>query len=146
MKYSLLLIVLALSTACTSEYNDSISDHATHEDHAATISLNNGAKWDADDNTNKNVADMQKIAADFRDANATGMEGYKEFSNDLQSSLNTLIEECRMSGADHDALHKWLEPLLAANNFLSKTDDEETAAETVQAINEMLDNYNTYFE
>ena len=145
MKYTI-LVFLALSAACTSEYNESISDHATHEEHTATIALNNGAKWDADENTNKNVADMQKIATDFRSSDKAGMDSYKEFSNDLQTSLNTLIEECRMGGADHDALHSWLEPLLSANNLLSKTEDEATAVETSETIYEMLDNYNTYFE
>ena len=61
-------------------------------------------------------------------------------------SLNKLISECKMTGADHDALHKWLEPLIGEMGKLKKSTNEQEAAGIVKEIDEQLKLYTQYFE
>nr|MBP9549648.1 hypothetical protein [Chitinophagales bacterium] len=60
--------------------------------------------------------------------------------------INKMISECRMQGADHDALHLWLEPLMGMNKKLQAAGSVEEGAESLAMIQEQVNLYSQYFE
>ncbi len=123
--------------------------HAHEHEHAAPakeLALNNGMKWKADEPTKANVAALQTIAAEFDASGDKSLAGYTSTGEKLGEGISQLVSACRMSGADHDALHLWLEPLMGSVNALEKADAPGTAAATYNEIRERLALFNIYFE
>ncbi|MEO6134219.1 MAG: hypothetical protein ABIP35_03635 [Ginsengibacter sp.] len=132
-------------------------EHADH-DHAAEaatetkaqdenlLTLNNGAKWKSDLNTDKNVKALKTVADDFKNKANPGVEDYHNVANSLSEGLNTMIKECKMKGPDHDALHHWLEPVLKENNELRAVADTTAGSALFTSLNARLNAYPDYFE
>ena len=80
--------------------------HADHGEQATELALNNGEKWKADSTTLQNVALLQKIVSGTKQEN---LENHLKIAASLQDGLNKMVSECKMKGADHEALHHWLE-------------------------------------
>ena len=74
------------------------------------------------------------------------MEDYSVLAADLQAGLDKMVKECRMKGADHDALHLWLEPLMKDVTNLKNSKTQDEAAGLFAKINEQVNIYNSYFE
>ncbi len=127
-----------VNTADTEEHN--------HENAVHGLALNDGAKWHADMPTNENVKALQTIAADFNKSYHTALGDYQKVSDELKSGLDKMIKECRMKGADHDALHKWLEPLLQQVQALEAARETKDAKELFDEIRKQLMLYDQYFE
>ncbi len=122
-------------------------EHAGHnQDQAAALSLNNGAKWQADSVTTNNVAYLKNIANNFKTKPHHLVNDYQALSTDLNNALNKMIQQCKMTGPDHEALHHWLEPILKETNELKNITDTTIAGSTFKAIDMRLDVYNNYFE
>lgn len=105
-----------------------------------------GTKWKADSSTNNNVANLKSILIKFDAANNKSVDAYKQLGNELQAGLDKMIKECKMGGADHDALHKWLEPLIKQVNDLKSSADEKSAEAKTTEIREQLNVYSQFFE
>lgn len=118
----------------------------THAEATTALSLNNGAKWNSDESTNKNVAALQEIANRFKVKDGKDLAAYTAVGNDLQAALNALVSECRMKGEDHKALHHWLEPLLAKVKALQQATSKEKASDLFDAVQNQLNLYSSYFE
>ena len=120
----LLILLLAVMASCTSqesakEQEDKKVDH--NEETIATIPLNNGSKWKADEVTKKNVAAMVQLVNDSSFQDSAKRE---RFSASLQEQVDTLIKQCRMKGPEHDALHVWLEKVLKDSKEMKEKDGE----------------------
>lgn len=112
---SLLLLIVSI-ISCKSKSNNGQSPADTlsskqevHENTGTELSLNNGAKWKVDSITQVHFNELKNIV------DAAQKNESKDFAGvaaQLQEGLNTLISDCKMTGPDHEALHKWLEPLL----------------------------------
>lgn len=122
------------------------SDAHEHEHAATTLALNSGQKWKADVPTNENVGAIRTTAQNFAAKPHATVADYQAVGSDLQKGVDKLIQQCKMSGPDHDALHLWLEPLLKDVNELKKADDIASSEKTFNAINERLELYAQYFE
>jgi hypothetical protein len=150
-KVLLSLMVFGLLLACNQGNKDAgdahtpapAEKHEEHESRAVALALNNGAKWKADSSTKSNVAFLQNIAASAKKEN---LEGYHATAEQLQEGLNKMVKECKMKGPDHDALHKWLEPLMETTKDLKKQTAAEHAAATLKEIEKQLDLFSQYFE
>jgi hypothetical protein len=116
-----------------------------HEE-ARTLTLSNGAKWQSDESTTRNVKELQAIVNRLNENKNQTLENYTAVANELQPGLDKMIKECRMQGADHDALHLWLEPLLANVNSLKKATVKENASKTFIEIEQHVNSYNQFFE
>lgn len=116
------------------------------EETATALILNNGAKWQADSNTNQHVADLRTIVDRFKNQPHRSVEEYHILANELGKSLNKMIQDCKMTGPDHEALHKWLEPVLNESNQLKNIKDTTTAATTFNLIDKQLNDYQNYFK
>lgn len=129
-----ILFLSSLLLACNSsadkehskEANAVTKDHE-HVEKASELVLNNGVKWKADSTTLANAANLQTIIAAAKNES---LDDYLQTSKALESAMNKMVTECKMQGADHDALHKWLEPLIEKTKELSKA----TAPENVEPI------------
>lgn len=51
-----------------------------------------------------------------------------------------------MKGPDHDALHKWLEPLLEETKELKNATEVKNAREKLKEIDERINLFAQYFE
>jgi hypothetical protein len=152
MKYILLYSILAFSMlAC----NDNPAGHLPegskssqhdHEEASGVIELNNGARWKSDVNTNKNISAFQTILHDFKLIPVPRVKDCTDTGKRLQKQMDILIGECRMKGPDHEALHKWLTPLIADISSLVKATDASEGAHMVEAIERHVKSYPNYFE
>ncbi len=147
-RFLILLLCTSLLFACNQAPDKSKDDkHVINNIKQTTeLALNNGTKWKADSVTNHNVANLRGIADDFKTEPAPSVSDYQKLSADLNTGLNKMIKECKMTGADHDALHIWLQPILEENAELKNISATEIAGTIFKSIDKRLDNYNNYFE
>lgn len=61
-------------------------------------------KWQLDSSTRANMAGIRTILSSTPKEEAMAASGVE-----LKNRVSKLLTECRMKGADHDALHSWLE-------------------------------------
>lgn len=129
--------------ACTNvpqEKAESSTDHQ-HSDSTSILQLNNGAKWKTDEATRKNVAAIEQVVNDS--SYATG-KNRAQFANQLQVRLDTLVQQCKMTGPDHDALHVWLENVIHDLKEIKEDEDEYNKRYT--ALKKDVESFNDYFE
>jgi hypothetical protein len=142
------LICSAFLFACNQNAHQ--EDAHTHEAidtvHSTALTLNNGAKWKADSITNHNVVNLKTIADNFRIKPFPTVGEYQLLSTDLSNGLNTMIQQCKMTGPDHEALHHWLEPILNENKELKNVQDTAAGRSIFRSIDKKIDSYKTYFE
>lgn len=144
--FLLYLSFTILLPACnhTSREAEEHADHVHSE--ISELGLNNGAKWKSDASTNENVQNLKTIADNFQKKPSPSINDYQLLSADLKNGLDKMIKECKMSGPDHDALHKWLHPFLQENDELKNVKDTVSGRSAFISINKQLDNYYNYFE
>lgn len=134
------------------EHNQTHDTHDEHADHdhemAEThiLTLNNGAKWQADAPTNHNAQMLMAIGEQFSDKNQHALEDYQTFGNDVNAGINKMIRECTMEGAPDQALHVWFAPLLGQASTLSKATDTSGLDNIASEMVHRLEMYPEYFE
>ncbi|GAA4732413.1 hypothetical protein [Flavisolibacter ginsenosidimutans] len=141
-----LLIILALAVAsCTSQQPAEQQESKTvnnKEKAIAAIPLNNGTKWKADEATKKNIAAMVQIVNDSTYQNAGKR---KELSTSIQDQIDRLVKQCSMKGAEHDALHVWLEKVLKDVKELKEEETDEYD-EAYAALKKDVESFYDFFE
>ncbi len=150
MKKILFILAAALFLfACNSGSNNKVETAESvangHED-TTGLTLNNGAKWKADSTTNHNVVNLKTIADNFRIKPFPTVGEYHLLSVDLSNGLNTMIQQCKMTGPDHEALHHWLEPVLNDTKALKNVQDTAAGRSVFKSLNKKIDSYKNYFE
>lgn len=147
----LLAFLLVIALSCNSQIdkkNNTAHDVAaeTHKEHAAEatgLALNNGAKWKADSTTKLNVALLQNIISNTKKEST---EDYHQTAKQLQDGLNKMIDECKMTGADHTALHQWLEPIIEKTEDLKNADSTVNTSVIISDIENQINLFQQYFE
>jgi len=114
-----------------------------HEQASEKLVLNNGAKWRVDKITNNNVSNIQLMVKPFK---GKSLKDYHMAGVALQNGITKMIRECRMKGPDHQALHKWLEPLMELVSKLSRATDAKAAARLYKETTAQLNLFNQYFQ
>ncbi|MAO07844.1 MAG: hypothetical protein CL596_03940 [Alteromonas sp.] len=107
------------------------------------IQLDNGAKWEANPETNQGVTKM-KLA--FAQNNPKDLKDYHELAETLNNDKNFVIKECTMKGPSHDNLHVWLLPLIDKIDALKEAKTLEEAQQIYKSIEQNVNAYDTYFE
>ena len=149
-----LLIITGSIWSCNTNSSDSKAvapaaheEGHEHGDSAATeLALNNGVKWKADSSTQNNVQQLQVTLESFNSSSERTLEAYHALAVDLQRGLSKMVNECKMKGADHDALHLWLEPLMGQVKDLKKSSAIAGAAQFKETIQRQVNLYQQYFE
>ena len=109
---------------------------------AKELQVNNGAKHKADDATRKNVAAMVQTV---NDADNLGKENTAKLTKQLQVRIDTLVQQCKMSGPEHDALHTWLEKVLEDLKEIKENQKDEYQ-KSYAALKKDVESFYTFFE
>ena len=102
------LVFVGCSNTATQEQK-SESEGQEHKENVSSLELNNGVKWKADSTTQINVGALTRL---INDSAYTDKQNAIHFSALLQNRLDTLVQQCKMTGPAHEALHSWLKPVL----------------------------------
>ena len=102
--------------------------------------MESGFKYLQQRDGSENTSDMFKIQP-FPTLNE-----YHILGSDLTKEINKMIQECKMTGPDHEALHKWLEPILENANQLKSVSATAASKPIFQEIDARLDEYRNYYE
>ena len=143
MNKIIVLMIFAFAACTSNTKQDAVNETdstATHHETQAGLQLNNGAKWKTDEATKRNVGVLQSIAND-----RTSGANNATVANRLQSALDTLIKQCTMQGADHEALHQWLQPVIHGVKEMKEEKGKE-GTEAIVALRTELARFNEYFE
>jgi heme-binding protein len=110
----------------------------------AELSLNDGAKWQANEATTLGIAKMLEIVNDnTADNQITSLNGKGEL---LETEMKLIFEKCDMVGESHEQLHTFLLPLVKKFRILRETTNVEEFYSTEKEIKNHLENYTNYFE
>lgn len=145
-----ILIILSLLIAACSNNESHIGvakgDKPRQHDPATTavvtMRLNNNAKWRTDDATRKNVVAMVRAV---NDSDNTGTSRKQQLLQQLQATINTLLQQCTMKGPDHDALHLWVEQVMHDLKSVKEETDDGYQKSYV-ALKRDVENFYVYFE
>lgn len=157
-QFFLAVVAGLLLIACDAAAPDAAKEpgmQAEHSEQSATapktvqdaeLQLNNGVKWLSDSSTDQNVLQLQQTVAQFRKIALPDLKDYHQAGKALQSDLQTLIKQCRMTGPEHDALHLWLEPLLVQVKNLNAAENTDRAGVEMNEIERRVKQYAEYFQ
>lgn len=107
------------------------------------ISLDNGAKWNANIETTKGINAMLNI---MNESNLKTVEDYHALANKLHHEKNMIVKECTMKGPSHENLHVFLFPLIEKIDHLLTVTSKKDGSEIAASIKENLDAYKNYFQ
>lgn len=146
--YAFLFLCATILFACNEHSGDKTSSgNNEHSEMTDTVlTLNNGAKWKADSITAHNVVLLKNTADMFRVKPFPSLATYQLLGSDLTNDVNTMIQQCKMNGADHEALHVWLHPILSQTDQLKNVTDTASARKIFDAVDKRIDEYYQYFE
>lgn len=119
------------------------SDNGLSNNWINEIATNNGAKWEANPETNEGVEKMQNL---LKTQDLNTLEDYYKLAEQLNSDKNYIVKNCTMKGASHDNLHTWLVPLIAKIEALSNATSMDEALKLFHSIDENVNKYSDYFE
>ena len=149
MKLKLLIIVCG-SILFSCNQGTKNSESKSNDDHTVaadtSLTLNNGAKWKADSITNHNVVSLKTTAGMFKVEPFPSLSNYQVLGNDLSSDLSTMLQQCKMKGDDHEALHKWLGPIINQSEHLKNVADTAEGRKIFDSVDNRINKYNQYFE
>jgi rubrerythrin len=140
------IIVFLISfffVACTNtsqEKAESTTEHV-HSNSTSILKLNKEAKWKTDEATRQNVVAIEQVVNDSIYANG---KNKVQFVNQLQVKLDTLVQQCKMTGPDHDALHMWLGKVL--HDVKEIKEDENEHEKRYTALKKDVESFHDYFE
>ena len=107
------------------------------------ISLNQGEKWIANEETTLGIQNMLTL---IEDSSPSTPKEYRELGAALNEEKNLLLKRCTMKGPPHDNLHIYLQPLLTWIAALQEADSSEKAREQLSFIKAHLEEYKNYFK
>lgn len=119
-------------------------DHGSHEEDRLT--LNNGAKWQDDEPTQKNANIIISIGDQFEKVDNRTLEDYNAFGEDVIEAINTMIRECTMEGEADLALHFWFAPILHQAEVLKDATDTTGLSEISSEMIDRMRVYHDFFE
>ncbi|MGE5520877.1 MAG: hypothetical protein ACM3VS_13180 [Candidatus Dadabacteria bacterium] len=134
-----ILISLMFIPGCKEASKQETASHDVNHT-TLVLELNNGAKWQVDEPTRKNYNSIKAIV---NDEAAVKANGYTWLATQLQDKVNVLLQECKMQGAAHEALHTWLEHFISD---IKKLKNVETANDTTyNAVRQDVADFDKYF-
>ncbi|MGZ3846546.1 MAG: hypothetical protein ACXVBH_10855 [Flavisolibacter sp.] len=112
------------------------SEEREQNETTSALQLNNGIKWKADSTTHENVAALTQLVNDssYRDS-----KNVASLSSRLQTRLDTLVQQCKMTGPAHEALHSWLKPVLHDTKELKEGKYDQNYAQLKKDVQSFYD-------
>lgn len=141
MKHLKLIILLAVIS--TAAHAKSLSPQSPASEKPV---LNHGAKWVVDKTTCNNIINLQRAVNAADSKTPKDLRDYQQAATTLQSGITKLMRQCRMQGAAHLALHKWLEPLIKQVAKLNQVTNTVAASASFDAVKAQLSLFDRYFQ
>ena len=104
----------------TSKESGQIQQDKSATDPATEMHLRENIKYRADETTRRNVDSLTSI---INDNSNKGEANRVQLTEQVQKRIEILVQQCKMKGPDHDALHEWLEKVLDDLKRLKKEDN-----------------------
>lgn len=147
MRHLFLTLLLVLGAfafaACGHDDNHPANDHAHGDAAGATLTLNDGKKWQADQHTNDAMAGIGKALAEQP---ASTTEELNTLGRELKTRVDALVQGCTMTGPEHQQLHVFLEEFIPAVQHLAAETDHAKARQAHQQVSHLAEEYTKYFE
>lgn len=139
----LTLLFIGCSNPASQKDEVNKEKHESHPVNATKeLQVNSGAKHRSDEATQKNVAAMVQIV---NDSDNLGNENRAKLTHQLQARINTLVQQCKMIGPEHDALHTWLEKVLKDLKELMEEEGDEYQ-KSYTTLKKDVESFYTFFE
>jgi hypothetical protein len=130
----------------TTEVEHTEEQAAAADTYPAELTLNKGSKWNTDESTRFHAANLNRAITAFNNKPQPPVAGYHSFAADLQKELGALVKACRMKGAEHEALHLWLGPVMKQTADLKSVSTAEEGKQVTQHLTTDIQKFNQYFE
>jgi len=141
MAFNVILLSCGSNTKEPSDgKTEAVSENVTN---SHGLSLNSGMRWKSDQSTMANVNAMKLI---MENSSPQTIEEFHMTADMMQGSVDKMISECRMTGADHDALHLWLEPLMEKTKELKEGETMDELTLTHDWLDDQVNLFYEYFE
>lgn len=118
-------------------------DYSAEPVNPYNIELNDGEKWNVDDNMVVYIKSMDRL---IRDSKPKSPEDYSSLGQKLMDEVNLLTSSCKMTGKAHDELHKWLLPFIDLVDALQKAKTVESGTEAHKNLKLSMEEYHRYFQ
>ncbi|SFT74709.1 hypothetical protein SAMN05216474_2123 [Lishizhenia tianjinensis] len=107
------------------------------------IELANNEKWEVNKEMMVHIKNME---SDIEAVSNQSSPNYEELGSKLDENIGLLTSNCAMTGKAHDELHKWLLPFIDLVKELNAADSKEDQKQSFEAIQESMNEFNTYFK
>ncbi len=135
------IILLLLITSCTN-LSDS-KENSGSKKNTYNIELVNNEKWEVNKEMMVHIKNME---SNIEDVSNQSSPNYEELGSKLDENIGLLTSNCTMTGKAHDELHKWLLPFIDLVKDLNAADSKEEQQKSFEAIQESMNEFNTYFK
>ena len=133
--------LIALFSGCTNQTESNESSESVKNTY--NIELVNNEKWEVNKEMMVHIKNME---LDIEATSSQSSPNYEELRSKLDENIGLLTSNCSMTGKAHDELHKWLLPFIDLVKDLNATDSKEVQQESFDAIQESMNEFNTYFK
>ena len=99
------------------------------------LRLNGGNKWKVEQSTHDGMEEIKSLVVNHEG------EEFKELGKEIKEILKTVIDECTMTGEDHDQFHIVLKAMMKESKALKKGKSNDLVK-----MNRYLEMYDKHFE
>ena len=135
------IILLLLITSCTNQSGS--KENSEPDKNTYNIELVNNEKWEVNKEMMVHIKNME---SNIEDVSNQSSPNYEELGSKLDENIGLLTSNCTMTGKAHDELHKWLLPFIDLVKELNAAGSKEKQQQSFEAIQESMNEFNTYFK
>lgn len=143
MKSIFKITAISLTLMTISCINQSESENSESNKNTYNIELVNNEKWEVNEEMMVHIKNME---SDIEAVSNQSSPNYQELGSKLDENIGLLTSNCTMTGKAHDELHKWLLPFIDLVKELNAADSKEEQKQSFEAIQESMNEFNTYFK
>lgn len=140
--FSMTAIGLILVTTSCSNQTES-KENSESVQNTYNIELVNNEKWDVN---KEMMAHIKNMESEIEAVSDQSNPNYEQLASKLDENIGLLTSNCTMTGKAHDELHKWLLPFIDLVKELNAADSKEKQEKSFEAIQESMNEFNTYFK
>lgn len=140
--FRIAVISITLMTISCTNQSDS-KENSEPNKNTYNIELVNNEKWEVNKEMMVHIKDME---SNIEAVSNQSSPNYEELGSKLDENIGLLTSNCTMTGKAHDELHKWLLPFIDLVKELNAADSKEKQEKSFEAIQESMNEFNTYFK
>lgn len=141
------LLGMGTNIALAQEHNHDAHAHHATQSAQPQLSLNNGSKWETDENLRLGMTRIRDALSAELSAIHSGKattEQYQALARKTNDQIAFMVKNCKLEPKTDEMLHRVLTDIMAGADAMAGKDINE-ARKGAEKIAEALDNYGTYF-